>query len=133
MLIPLLFVVPCVHRLGGVYPKHHADKEELFLAFAPRALKLNTMLAQGGVDATEAVGVGGSKYLANVAAAAERKRAPFQQVGGGWPAPHGQPWDQREQVGLANAKPWDATKRTVAEMRALRNEEADDPLQPLWW
>lgn len=114
-----------------MYPKHHADKEQLFLAFAPRALKLNTMLGNASLDTTAVVGAGGAQYLANVAAAAERKRAPFN--GGGWPAPHGQPWDQREQVGLARVKPWDAMKRTVAQMRALRNEPADDPLQPLWW
>lgn len=124
-------------EIGGVYPKYLPERDEAFNAFAPRALKLNTLLQQGGVNPFEAVGPAGSTYLAQAAAAAERKREPFaprsDAGGGGWPSPAGQPWDQREQMGLVTSKPWDATKRTVAEMRAMRGEQADDPLLPLWW
>ena len=95
------------------------------------------MLSNTGERIEDAVGAAQQQYLQRAAEAAD-KRVPWGSRGG-WPTAHGQPWDKREIMQTAVAqtgmKPWDANRRSLAEMRAMRGEEAgaEDPLQPLWW
>ena len=79
-------------ELGNNYRRQQVDKEEAFLAFAPRAVKLNSLLKdvespKTWVDEKQA------EYLKR-AAECEKKRIPFEQRGG-WPTPHGRASRQR--------------------------------------
>ena len=62
----------------------------------------------------------------------EKKRLPFEDRGG-WPTPHGQPWDSQEQYRRnAPAKPWMTfVEKEMAEIRAACPKEDEDV--PIWW
>ena len=118
-------------EIGTSYGKRQVEAKDAFEAFAPRAVKLNN-LAKG--QAAEFLNNKQDAYLARAAQAAEKRRIPFAERGG-WPTPHGQPWDAREAYDrFPTEKPWMPEARKLADMKALRGDVGDDdPLQPIWW
>jgi hypothetical protein len=118
-------------ELGNNYRGRHPEREEAFLAFAPRATKINAMI-QGQDLQSSSMGAMQQEYLRR-AAEMQKKRTPFEQRGG-WPTPHGQPWDDRElQQRNPGVKPWMTfVEKEMADIRAQRgNRDEDDA--PIWW
>ena len=71
---------------------------------ATGAVKLNAMVEEDP-SAAAAFDKEETAHLQR-AAEAQKRRTPFERQGG-WPTPHGQPWDQREIYERnVDAKPW---------------------------
>lgn len=118
-------------ELGGNYRGRHPTREEAFLAFAPRAVKINAMI--NGQDLKESSMTSMQQEYLRRAAEVQKKRTPFEQRGG-WPTPHGQPWDDRElHQRNPGVKPWMTfVEKEMSEIRAQRGSRNEEDV-PVWW